>query len=527
MDEQERQDIGDGSDNHIEGAQKAADAAKQFGQPGSGTSGANQAAQKGAETGANQAEQAAQSGAEAGANAAQTSSSAGTAGAEAAAKGVETGANAAAAAVKAGAESGAAVAEIAAGTATGGPWGAVITAAWAMRHTLFKILICVFLILVFLIVMVVSLPSIMFNYIFRTDPAFAGVPAAHDINQLFEDISAAVAECITEGYDHAFAEVERIITENGYDYEYSMQTLINHGATSAEYDICYVLAAYSVAMEQRGTTTDDMIKKLKTVTELMFEVTYENKKITVTIPAEDENGEDTEIEVMITECTIHPFDQSAILTAFGIDPAAQYGQFNITNSAAITSMANSLRVTMYGAVRSGSVPPINDEELAEIISNLNTTQKREELLTAALSLVGRVPYFWGGKSTAGWNDDWNTPKVVTSIGSSSTGTLRPYGLDCTGFTDWVYKTALGVSIGTGSWNQWDNSISITQSQLLPGDLGYMSIPGTSTSQHVLMYVGKDASGNLLWVHCEWGIGVHINSPNYVQYYRRPNIDWGD
>lgn len=48
-------------------------------------------------------------------------------------------AHAAAATVQAG--SGGAAAEVAAGSAAG-PWGAVLAAAWAMRHTLFKVLVC-------------------------------------------------------------------------------------------------------------------------------------------------------------------------------------------------------------------------------------------------------------------------------------------------------------------------------------------------------------------------------------------------
>ena len=49
-------------------------------------------------------------------------------------------------------KAGGTAANIAKGTAAGGPWGAVLAAAWSMRHTLYKILICVCLSLVFLIV---------------------------------------------------------------------------------------------------------------------------------------------------------------------------------------------------------------------------------------------------------------------------------------------------------------------------------------------------------------------------------------
>ena len=96
---------------------------------------------------------------------------------------------------------------------------------------------------------------------------------------------------------------------------------------------------------------------------------------------------------------------------------------------------------------------------------------------------------WGGKSAPGWNEEWNTPKLVTAAGSSSTGTIRPYGLDCSGFTEWVYQTALGVTLYDGSWNQWDATHAISEDELLPGDLGFMAVPGTVPVNHVLLYAG--------------------------------------
>ena len=88
---------------------------------------------------------------------------------ETAKKGAEATSRAAAATVKASVEGGKAAAQIAAGTAAGGPVGAAISIAWSMRHTLFKILICVCLSLTFLIVMIVSLPSIIMDSIFGTN----------------------------------------------------------------------------------------------------------------------------------------------------------------------------------------------------------------------------------------------------------------------------------------------------------------------------------------------------------------------
>ena len=236
---------------------------------------------------------------------------------------------------------------------------------------------------------------------------------------------------------------------------------------------------------------------------------------------------DTEI-VKYAECTIAPFNEGVIYTAFDIDPDAIYEKTTgTTYGAAIKTMADALKMTLYGTLAAGDIPELTSEELIGIVDGLNTTDARKKLIETALSLVGKVSYFWGGKSPAGWNDDWGKPKKVTGSGSVTSGTIRPYGLDCSGFTDWVYKTALGQSIGTGSANQWSKSTEISASELLPGDLGFKAKPSDPGTNHVLMYVGLTSDGKRQWVHCSSSKGgVVLNTPSYVKYYRRPNgIDY--
>lgn len=145
MAEPQKQQMGDGSDNIGQAAGQAAKAAKNAGKQA-----AKQAAKKGAEAAA----------------------------------------NAAAATVKAGVEGGKAVAEIAAGTAAGGPWGAIISAAWAMRHTLFKILVCLCLSVAFLIVMIVELPGIIINKALGLD----GNEPTVSITEIYENLSDTVSD---------------------------------------------------------------------------------------------------------------------------------------------------------------------------------------------------------------------------------------------------------------------------------------------------------------------------------------------
>ena len=496
MAEPDRQQVGDGGDNYAHAAQKTAEAVKKISQS---------AAKKAAAT-----------------------------------AGAKATANASAAIVQMGVQSGKAVAQVAAGTAAGGPWGAILAALWAMKNTLFKVLICICLFLLFFIVLIVSLPSIIGNSLFHTAPASVDPSGPTELFAIYEDMSMAVSGCVTAGYEHARAEVERIISDGGYDYDLSTEATIDYGHTSVDYDICYILAAYSASMNQKGTTKQDLQNKLNAVASQMLTVTYEVMQTEVTVPAESEDGaeevdpvdgdeEDTEEKepetkiVKYVQCTIHPFNASVILTAFGIDQEAPYDQFGARTGDVIETMAMALRATLYGVTASGQVPPINDAELAAFLESLTCSPARKELMRVGLSLVGRVHYFWGGKSGPGWNNEWNTPRLVTVAGSSSTGTIRPYGLDCSGFTSWAYKTALGFDLVDGSANQWSKSTEVTEADLLPGDLGFMDKPGSVDINHVLLYAGRDTSGNKLWLHCASGAGgVVLNSPNYVKYYRRVN-----
>ena len=443
---------------------------------------------------------------------------------QAAAKGAEATANAAAATVKAGVEGGKAVAEVAAGTAAGGPVGAVISAAWSLRHTLFKVLICICLAIVFFIVLIVSLPSIVTNNIFGLD----GTQPVEGmtLDSSYTQMEQVVSNVIETAYQASLSRVEQIISSGGYNYEASSDATINYAQSSAGYDTCYILAAYSASLEQQGTDPDDMTAKLNSVASDMFPVTYEVKETEQTITNED--GTTSVQTVQYVECTIHPFDNSVINRAFGIDPNAAYNQFGATYSEVITNMANALKRTLYGAISPGESVPLTDEELIAFVNSQSCTGVQKLLLETALSLVGKVPYFWGGKSPAGWNDEWNTPKLVTSAGSSSTGTIRPYGLDCSGFTSWIYDTALGIDIGAGTGGQYPKTTAVSAADLQIGDLGFLAGSGGGGWNHVLMFAGYGSSGERMWVHSSSGSGVILNSPSYESslVLRRPkNVDY--
>ena len=130
--------------------------------------------------------------------------------------------------------------------------------------------------------------------------------------------------------------------------------------------------------------------------------------------------------------------------------------------------------------------------------------EREAMVRTACSLVGKVNYFWGGKSLViGWDSHWGQLRQVTAAGSSTTGTCRPYGMDCSGFVDWVFYNQSGGSYvighGGGATMQHSYCTDIPWTDAQPGDLVFY--PDNS---HVGIVGGKDANGELLIIHCASG-----------------------
>ena len=150
---------------------------------------------------------------------------------------------------------------------------------------------------------------------------------------------------------------------------------------------------------------------------------------------------------------------------------------------------------------------ISQEEAMELMNGLpgDVSETRKAVVRQALTLVGKVNYFWGGKSLViGWDERWGQPTEVWAAGSPSTGTIRPYGLDCSGFVDWVFYNVSGGSYvlghGGGVATQHVYCQDIPWEQAQPGDLIFY--PDDS---HAGIVGGWDDAGNLMVIHCASGM----------------------
>ena len=228
---------------------------------------------------------------------------------------------------------------------------------------------------------------------------------------------------------------------------------------------------------------------------------------TVSHTVEETNeGEETKKKLTIT---ITGKTKDELMDEYSLTPHQREAvEMLLENGDILTSSSHSLAIT--------------DADVQSIINGLPASlpQKRKDVVKNAGSLVGKVNYFWGGKSSAiGWDSAWGTMQRVTAAGSPSSGTIRAYGLDCSGYVTWAFNNS-GMYVGDGTYGQRDRSVVVSASAVQAGDLCFL--PSYS---HVGIVVGKDASGNILVFHCSSSANnVVVSTASSVGFtvFRRPN-----
>ena len=259
------------------------------------------------------------------------------------------------------------------------------------------------------------------------------------------------------------------------------------------------------------TLDEERVELLHQVFWDMCEITTETQDVDVPDSDPDDDVDDSHTETSLTiTITAKTAEQMRL----------EYSFTKYQNDALDILLENlgSLNVPM------GSLN-ISQEDAIELLENLpdDLDPERKAVVETAVQLVGRVSYFWGGKSlTLGWDDRWGVPTEVTAAGSGSTGTIRPFGLDCSGFVDWTFYNATNGSYypgrGGGAATQHSYCTNISWSDAQPGDLVFYS-----DDSHVGIVGGKDADGNLLIVHCSGGAnGVVITGSAGFTTVARPD-----
>lgn len=388
--------------------------------------------------------------------------------------------------------------------------------------------------------------------------AAAPVQAAENVSdeQIKQDVIRVVQEMeqIMKGsYENAIQELADLCAGQ-YDYELSYESFTDQGLPFSNYDYEEFIAAYAtiqqycmnngidlgeginqidfVTMETEPCSMTEYIpEQLARYIETEPGIYIEDGVMYLTEPGEIYIYEETEtgsneytitgkefhdlesVETDYLNITLGTIDIDNVYNVFGLNRE----DFKDTETARLTKIQEVLgksQLNQFTFINNGQGQSESDKEIiADALANAQTSNQ-QTLITIASSLIGRVPYEWGGKSEkAGFDDSW----YIFDLSE------RQKGLDCSGYIQWVLRTA-----GFEGWEELRSTSNFLSSDLLyqinaqdlrPGDLGLFYPDSNSRTNHIGMYLG-----NGYWIHCSSTAGtVTISTNSKFSIFRRLGI----
>ena len=322
-----------------------------------------------------------------------------------------------------------------------------------------------------------------------------------------DNIQTAMSELIGD-YNARVQEIQDTTAYDELDIAYDITTAMMDNRRD-------VLAVYAVRVTTDELSATEVVTLDDEKREILQETFWDMNQIEHYTTSRVVLGEDGNIDLDFVTLHIYPVTKNAA------QMAEEY-RFNRRQKALLEELMGPEYDELFDELL-GSSPALIPADGEVITIPGNVSDVRQQVVATGSQLIGKVHYFWGGKSLVlGWDSRWGTPKRVWAAGSPSTGTVRPFGLDCSGFVDWVFYNVSGgtyvIGHGGGASAQHSYCTTIPWSEAQPGDLAFY--PG---DRHVGIVVGFDDAGNVKILHCASGSqnGVLVTQRQGFQYCARP------
>ena len=339
-----------------------------------------------------------------------------------------------------------------------------------------------------------------------------------DMNDQLVMATQLLEEVLKDDYDSELEELKQKVYEEDCDLTLSMEALGENGNIFAEADYIELVAAYITVTDNSLSICDidffDTSYEKQSITEKKAYKYYNYekqgdgtyKKGTAEYLTEDgyidvyeknDNGtysytgqeyiELDEIQVYYLAPQIKLLSADELLARYEADDEDNEGEYKSrlemlkASGVSARGLRESIMLKLYAEI------VLSDDEQQALALALSTAdENRLAIIKTASTLIGKVPYQWGGKSyKQGYDDEWWT--------FDDNGEQK--GLDCSGYVQWVYRTAGYTNYAQiGSTSAiLNNCETITESELQPGDIGVLN--NGETVNHTGIYLG-----NGYWIH---------------------------
>lgn len=320
-------------------------------------------------------------------------------------------------------------------------------------------------------------------------------PSKNTLAENIDELSILLGRKVSDEYAEKEEEIKEMIKKNGWNYEYTVQSFYDQKSPYSDIDYASVIAAYATVL-QYGRESGPLFTDLD-----LIEMSVEAAEV----PDDEIDEKYGRVTFSVRNAEEFFNEYGLSLTNKNIKADYDYRYQKINAEISEETIQSSISILTPDGLT--LVNQKTYEEYAAMLPD-DLSPERRAIVLNALALLGKVPYEWGGKPTkSGYDSTW------WSFDTSG----QQKGLDCSGFVQWVYMTSgypkavTGKIYSTSSINK--NLVSISKSELQPGDIGLMN--NTSSSQnHTGIYLGND-----LWIHCSSSAKTVIVSNFDFKYFK--------
>lgn len=262
-----------------------------------------------------------------------------------------------------------------------------------------------------LVLLVAAVAASPFGIFFANEPSTNAIPLSSAVAQINMELNTRLIEL--------------------QDGEY--ESIEIHGAPPDWAEVFAVFAAHIAGAEDGMDVALLDAKRVELLCDTFWDMCSITSEVETEEPPTTDGTEPTETPLETLHITIATKTAEEMRTVYGFNDFQDEAlDMLLAEGESISAMVGSLNISQADAL----------ELLRSLPSDLSP--ERKAVVQQALMLVGKVYYFWGGKSLiVGWDSRWGQLTQVSAAGSPTTGTYRPYGLDCSGFADWVFYNASG------------------------------------------------------------------------------------
>ncbi|MCI9147852.1 MAG: hypothetical protein HFG73_06245 [Hungatella sp.] len=281
------------------------------------------------------------------------------------------------------------------------------------------------------------------------------------------------------------------------------------------------LPAESRAVSGAGSTSGEEVRESGSGSQNTGESTQERGSKT---PAKDTKYCDGHIDLNIS-AVIVGMDETKSLFELGIFPedgetSGAWPGWDETARGCARAIADQDWYAEYGLSSPEATfvqNPLSGTEITSYMDLLpnDTSEKRREIIRQALSSVGCIPYYWGGKPSRG---GFEGNGFGTVVAPDEDGRILK-GLDCSGWINWVYWTSLGTSLPAQSTSGLTGcGRAVEKKNLKAGDI----LIRAGDQPHVYMFLAWAQDGSMYLIHETTGNVNNVTVGTYdldLPYYR--------